>query len=889
MKKTIKLFLSLIVMTIVFFAYNGSTNATDVAEQVKVTGATMIQNPNGHYSIFTVEPSGGTHAYCLDASSTAPSVGMAFKKFDLASLLNYNQINKMVAVLRTSGDPNYTFGLGETDSFYVTQAALWYAEYGGTGVAPLTQEFHDYLKGNATYGPAYNKLLAVIDEANNGKDFTKENVSISIGASNELTNAMHEVTIDGNKYLLSDSVFKVNAPGAYTVNVEGGYVADANGNNTGKTSASFGVNDTFRIIVPVASEGEGSVSATFSVTTNQSYVLGYSLEGYVSTSMTTGVQRLALLYSKEGTLSTSYSVNGNYENEITTDIKIAKVNGEGKLISGAKLGIYKETINGNSNGNYGVYLDEELVGSYNSTSEYITVTLGKGKYSLKEISAPKGYISTDKAVSFEIDEKGNLKDSNGNVVENKTLTVVNELPTIKIRKINEAKKDVKNVKIVICDYNAETKEESNCNFEWITDGTTKELTIGVDFGSIKDGSYIIKEVSAPHGYELSAPKTITVKDGKLTGDLQDDTVVFINKAYIEVSKTDATGQDEIPGANMELFDQNGVSKKTWTSTTESEKISGLIPGEVYTLVETLAPEGYVKLTTSIYFTISDQGKVVTLDCQAAGNNKVDASSCKVMSEDDILKIKNDIIEIEISKIDVTEGKEQAGAKLQILNMDNSPVYQDGQILEWVTGAEKDEDGNPIPHRIKMLPAGKYKIVETYTPEGYVAVRDEVEFEVQEVSGIQKFVFENQRKPETPNGGGVVISKKDFTTGKEIEGAHLSILDENGNVVVQNGQELSWISGTEEKQFEMLPEGKYVLVESVPADGYKGDMIIDGMVTSKYNFEVVNGKITRIDVYNEILTEVPVTGMNVSSTYIAGSFVVLAGLGTITYARKKEEM
>ena len=46
---------------------------------------------------------------------------------------------------------------------------------------------------------------------------------------------------------------------------------------------------------------------------------------------------------------------------------------------------------------------------------------------------------------------------------------------------------------------------------------------------------------------------------------------------------------------------------------------------------------------------------------------------------------------------------------------------------------------------------------------------------------------------------------------------------------------------------------------------------------------------KIDVYNEVLTNVPVTGMNVSSTYVAGSMVILAGLGTITFARRKEEM
>ena len=36
---------------------------------------------------------------------------------------------------------------------------------------------------------------------------------------------------------------------------------------------------------------------------------------------------------------------------------------------------------------------------------------------------------------MDVDKDGNVKDSNNNVVANKTFTVVDELPTIKIRKI----------------------------------------------------------------------------------------------------------------------------------------------------------------------------------------------------------------------------------------------------------------------------------------------------------------------------------------------------------------------------------------------------------------------------------------------------------------------
>lgn len=846
MKRTFKLFLSLIVMIIMFFSVNLVVDASVVPETIKVTGATTI---SGGYHLFTVEPSGGTHAYCLDILKAAPGVGSTMKVFPLQQVFGSATINRMVAVIRTAEIrtpdlPDYTLGLNEIDSFYVTQAALWYAE---NGSSPM----HETLKNSSVYGPAYNKLLTAIEQANSGRDFTKENVSISIDSTNGLSNAMHETIIDGKKYLISDSEFKVNAPGNYTVSVSGGYLADSNGNNTGNTSATYSVSDTFKIIIPLENGKSGQVSASFSVNTVDVYVTGYELQGY-QTLNDSGLQRLAILLTNYESLSTSYTVGGSYDDTVkSTDIKIGKVNSKLEKVAGAELTIYDS--------------NNSIVKSFKSTNEYITVSLNPGEYSLKETIAPKGYLLNEEVIKFSIDKDGNVKDSNNNIIEHKTLTIVDELPTIKLKKVNEKGVAVKNAKIVICSYDMDTKKESSCDFEWITDGSVKELTIGVDFGSITDGTYIIKEVEAPKGFELSEPKYVTIKDGKLYGDLDKTVVTIVDRSYLDVSKTDATGQKEIPGANMKLYDKYGKLVEEWTSTTESHRIHGLVTGEIYEIIEETAPEGYVPLKTSIPFVLNEDGSVTTCNIGIdSSNNK----SCIPMTQDEILKIKNDVTKIKISKIDITNQQELPGATLQILNTDGTPVYQDGKILEWTSTNE--------PHYIEMLPVGEYKLVETFSPDGYVAVSNEVYFSVKAEEGIQTVVFENDVTK-------LLISKKDFTTEEEVPGATLQILDETGNVVYE------WVSSDKPEYIEKLPVGKYTLVETIPAAGYENGMIIDGFNTSRYDFEVKDNVLLKIDVYNRVITDVPNTGLNVSSTYVLGSMIVLLGFGTITFSKRRNEI
>ena len=147
---------------------------------------------------------------------------------------------------------------------------------------------------------------------------------------------------------------------------------------------------------------------------------------------------------------------------------------------------------------------------------------------------------------------------------------------------------------------------------------------------------------------------------------------------------------------------------------------------------------------------------------------------------------------EFTKVDLTGGQEIEGAKMQILD-------QEGKVVEeWVSKKEA--------HVVYALAPGEYILHEEQAPteQGYVRAED-VKFVVEETGDVQKVKMEDDHTK-------VSISKTDITDGKEIEGAKLQILDQDGEVLE------SWTTG-EEHLIEYLPVGTYTLHEEAAVDGY----------------------------------------------------------------------
>ena len=374
------------------------------------------------------------------------------------------------------------------------------------------------------------------------------------------------------------------------------------------------------------------------------------------------------------------------------------------------------------------------------------------------------------------------------------------------------------------------------------------------------GKYYVQEIATDEHYVLNGEKYLVTFEymGQEVTTVSIDCGQFVNELKRGKIEGIKVNESEEPLENA-LFGLFAVDTAEFTSesaymTAVSDKNGYFkfdeIPYGEYVVHEIEAPTGYILSDESYPVTVCEDGETITV------------------------RTINKPITVELSKIDVY-GEELIGAEMQLENAN-------GEIVdEWTS------DGTN--HVVTELPAGDYTLKEIAAPDGYVIATD-IKFTVDVYGNV---TVENVEATATSENGNplvvmiddttkVQISKQDITTGEELPGAKLQVIDRDGNVVEE------WVSSSEPHFIEgkLIAGKEYTLKETIAPEGYE--------IANEIKFTVnADGSVTEVIMYDELTPKIttPYTGDNHSDfaayAMLGAASVIIAAL-IITKKGKKYE-
>lgn len=347
-----------------------------------------------------------------------------------------------------------------------------------------------------------------------------------------------------------------------------------------------------------------------------------------------------------------------------------------RVLAGGVFGLYTSEDIKNAKGE--VLLEKDSLIEQRVTDEKGQITFTAdlpvdGKYYVKEIFAPDGFVTTEEVQEFTFEYAG----------EDQTevsydFTFENQPTTVELTKTDlTTGKELPGAHLKVTD------SDGNIVDEWTSTEEShviKELVVGKE--------YTMTETKPADGYVTAESITFTVEN---TAEVQKHEMKD-DVTKVEISKTDITGETEIPGAKLTILDKDDQVVESWTSTEEAHYIEKLPIGK-YTLREEQAPKGYL-LTADVTFEVKDTGEIQ-----------------KVAMKDDTAKGK-----VILNKTDKSSGEPLKGVEFELRD-------SKGKVLETL----KTDAAGHAESRLyeiatfkngKYDTAIKYYLVETKTLDGY---------------------------------------------------------------------------------------------------------------------------------------------------------------------------
>lgn len=415
------------------------------------------------------------------------------------------------------------------------------------------------------------------------------------------------------------------------------------------------------------------------------------------------VERNVDSYASDVGLKDKTFVITNTYQEQGRNITISKTDGNSVEIAGASLKLSR--INGNSKEEIASWTSGQDGKNSNEIIKSHVVTINPGTYYLEETSAPEHFKITE-PITFEVAVDGTVSiitknDQNeyfktpcvNNVVQmvdqniqqtsysvekvwNDNNNAANKRPseiTVKLQRKLSTEETFSNVVDVVT-----LNDENEWNYTWNALDETDQSGNSYVYQAVEAGSV--------NGYISSSSNE------------NNKTTITNTITSVKVSKVDITSSQELEGTHIQILDGNKVVEE-WDSTSETHVVYGLETNKLYTLHETVAPDGYT-LASDIPFKLNEDGNVVVTD-----------TNLNSISEDGSILLKDALTSIRILKVDAVTNNPLAGAHIQI---------KDGENI--VQEFDSTEDNAGI--QINGLKTGVvYTLHESSAPANYTLATD----------------------------------------------------------------------------------------------------------------------------------------------------------------------
>ena len=528
-------------------------------------------------------------------------------------------------------------------------------------------------------------------------------------------------------------------------------------------------------------------------------------------------QEVAFIYKDQNTPEIEEKLEFSNERQ-KVELSVEKRDAEtGKALKSATFGLYnKEAI---SSGDKVIVKADTLLQEITSNEKgkaAFTLDLPLGRYYVKELQAPAGYVSSDEILEFDATYQGQ------------------DVKTIKLKSVK--KNQPTTVEVTKADITTGTELDGASMSVLDKDGNVID-----SWTSVKDSphvikrlqvgkTYILREELAPYGYLRATDVEFTISD---TAEVQKvkmedevpvarllvnkkgeflDSVSLLDNAkgmiehlfnYVTGNLTDVTfnvyAAEAIRAADGVSADYYAADELVGSITTDGNGIAQMdnLPLGRYYIVEKETAHGYVLDNEPRYVDLTYRDQDTPLVTYSA-----DWQNARQR------------VQVEVLKKEKDSDKVLSGAIFGLYAADDI-VSSKGKVLlakdTLIELKTTDEDGK-IQFVADLPIDSRYYIKELAAPDGYVTDQEPQEFTFEyQGSGTSvaeyAFTFEDEQTT-------VELSKADLTDKKELPGASLKVTDEDGNTVDE------WVSKEEAHIIKGLIVGKkYKMTETKPADGY----------------------------------------------------------------------